>query len=156
MPSKTHSTWLIQPLVEESEKPERPGSLQSSAIISSEKRDHISPDKDFCALVRSLNAKQCRRFNYVLEWCLDLKRNKQQLRKPAPFHIFLTGGAGTGKLHIIKAVYQMLMKFLPIQGDTPDDTTVLLTAPTGTAPFQTRGCTLHLAFLLPLGQTKAY
>ncbi|VDI78602.1 ATP-dependent DNA helicase PIF1 [Mytilus galloprovincialis] len=77
-------------------------------------------------------------------------------KKSDPLRIFISGGAGTGKSHLISCIYQMALRKLQTIGDNPDDVHVLLTAPTGTAAHNISGVTLHSAFLLPLGQTKSY
>ena len=41
-----------------------------------------------------------------------------------------TGGAGTGKSHLIKAIHYELSRILAQACTNPDDTTVLLTVPT--------------------------
>ena len=125
-------------------------------VISSEKKQGILSDEEFRVKVQSLNASQRCIFQWILKWCNACVKSKANRTKPDPFHIFLTGGAGTGKSHVISAVYQLLMKRLPRHGDDPDDIPVLLTAPTGVAAFNINGITLHSAFLLPLGQTNCY
>jgi len=90
----------------------------------------------------------------VLHWCQDIVKGKSTDTKPEPLHLFVSGGAGTGKSHLITALYQMALRILSREGDKPNDITVLLTAPTGTAAFNIGGVTLHSAFLLPLGQGK--
>lgn len=85
-----------------------------------------------------------------LKWCHTFIKMRKTGNGPDPFHLFLTGGAGTGKSHVVTAVYQLFMKQMPGHGDDPDAPAVLLTAPTGTAAFQIGGTTLHSAFLLPL------
>ncbi|VDI08176.1 Hypothetical predicted protein [Mytilus galloprovincialis] len=77
-------------------------------------------------------------------------------KKSDPLRMFISGGAGTGKSHLISCIYQMALRKLQTIGDNPDDVHVLLTAPTGTAAHNISGVTLHSAFLLPLGQTKSY
>ncbi len=45
------------------------------------------------SLMRSLNVKQSQVFYTIRQWCLDKVNGKN----PEPFHMFITGGAGTGK-----------------------------------------------------------
>ena len=71
---------------------------------------------------------------------------------PEPFYVFVRGGAGSGKSHLIKAIQETAFRLLimrPIT-DSPNDITVLTTAPTGTAAFNVFEMTLHTAFLLPV------
>lgn len=49
--------------------------------------------KDMLPLLRSLNKTQSEIFYFIRDWCLQ----KTNGAKPQPFHIFVTGGAGTGK-----------------------------------------------------------
>lgn len=62
----------------------------------------------------------------------------------------MSGGAGTGKSHLIKAIQETAFRLLRPITDSPNDITVLTTAPTGTAAFNVFGMTLHTAFLLPV------
>ncbi|XP_071152909.1 uncharacterized protein [Mytilus edulis] len=90
-------------------------------------------------LLRTLNEKQKRIFFKIREWC-NLKVNG---KNPSPFHVFVTGGAGTGKSHLIKCLYYEATRILAHCSPNPDDLTVLLTAPTGTAAFNINGLTIH-------------
>ncbi|XP_063435688.1 uncharacterized protein LOC134716608 [Mytilus trossulus] len=90
-------------------------------------------------LLRTLNEKQKRIFFKIREWC-NLKVNG---KNPPPFHVFVTGGAGTGKSHLIKCLYYEATRILAHCSPNPDDLTVLLTAPTGTAAFNINGLTIH-------------
>ena len=66
-----------------------------------------------------------------------------------PFYTFVSGSAGTGKSHLIKAIYQAAVKTLRSEADTPDDIVCLLTAPSGPATYNIHGQTLHSAFSFP-------
>ncbi|XP_070548380.1 uncharacterized protein [Ptychodera flava] len=77
--------------------------------------------------------------------------------------MFLTGGAGTGKSHLIKAVYYEATRILARILPNPDDVSVLLTAPTGVAAFNINANTIHSTFSIaidaqlpyqPLGEEK--
>lgn len=62
-----------------------------------------------------------------------------------PFTIFLTGGAGTGKSHLIKRIHYEFDKILTAQKENPDSPIVLLVAYTGTAAYNIGGQTIHSA-----------
>ncbi|VDI31282.1 Hypothetical predicted protein [Mytilus galloprovincialis] len=79
-----------------------------------------------------------------LKWCIDVTLNKE----PEPFHLFLTGGAGTGKTHLVRCIYHEANIILSKTACTPDATSVILTAPTGMAAFKIEGSTIHSAFAL--------
>jgi ATP-dependent exoDNAse (exonuclease V) alpha subunit len=62
-----------------------------------------------------------------------------------PFTIFLTGGTGTGKSHLIKRIHYEFDKILTAQKENPDSPIVLLVAYTGTAAYNIGGQTIHSA-----------
>ncbi|XP_070540155.1 uncharacterized protein [Ptychodera flava] len=110
-------------------------------------------------LLRSLNSTQREIFYKVRQWCL----NKVNGKSVEAFHMFLTGGAGTGKSHLIKAVYYEATRILARILPNPDDVSVLLTAPTGVAAFNINANTIHSTFSIaidaqlpyqPLGEEK--
>ncbi|XP_071142171.1 uncharacterized protein [Mytilus edulis] len=94
--------------------------------------------------VRQLNEKQQEIYYEIRKWCIDVTLNKE----PEPFHLFLTGGAGTGKTHLVRCIYHEANRILSKTASTPDATSVLLTAPTGTAAFNIEGSTIHSAFAI--------
>lgn len=95
-------------------------------------------------LLRSLNEKQSKIVYHLREWCLK----KAAGCNPTPFHLFVTGGAGTGKSHLIKTINYEATRILQKICSEPEETTLLLTAFTGTAAFNIGGCTIHHAFSL--------
>ena len=66
----------------------------------------ISAD-DLCQSLRSLNSQQRKAYNIVLSWRRNKIKNMGTL-KPVqlpPMHLFIAGGAGAAKSHLIKAIY---------------------------------------------------
>ena len=124
-----------------------------------EKRSNILSRGDGLALVRSLNETQLSVFYQIRRWCLDRISGKN----PEPLHVFVTGGAGTGKSHLIKAIQYESMRLLSPAGSHPDSICVLLTAPTGIAAYNLQATTIHTTFSIgidvrlpytPLGEEK--
>ncbi|XP_057683515.1 uncharacterized protein LOC130910330 [Corythoichthys intestinalis] len=123
-----------------------------------EKRNILSR-KDGLALIRSLNDTQRCIFYNIRQWCIQ----KVIGEKPAPLHVFITGGAGTGKSHLIKAIQYEATRLLSTVCSQPDSMCVLLTAPTGIAAFNLQASTIHATFSIgkdvrlpytPLGEEK--
>ena len=96
------------------------------------------PDTEYYSLMRSLNLTQQMILKHVLK-CV--KTGKQ------PLHLFITGGAGVGKSVLIRAMYQTLHRLLcSKEGQDPENTRILLCAPTGPAAYNINGLTNHKAF----------
>ncbi|CAG2195294.1 unnamed protein product [Mytilus edulis] len=95
--------------------------------------------------MQQLNREQKDVFYRIRQWCIDKVNDKN----PEPFRVFINGGAGTGKSHLIKCLFYEMTKILSPYSANPDDIVVLLTAPTATAAFNIGGTTLHQAFSLP-------
>ncbi|XP_062600922.1 uncharacterized protein LOC134262538 [Saccostrea cucullata] len=107
-------------------------------------RETSNSRQEVLPLLRCLNEKQKQIFYLVREWCLK----KVDGRKIEPLHIFVTGGAGTGKSHLIKTIQYEASRVFEKTVLTPSDLTVLLTAFTGTAAFNIGGNTIHHVFSL--------
>ena len=85
---------------------------------------------------RSLNKEQRQLFQHIFEHCTRLNSSEQTVE---PFYIFASGGAGTGKSHLISALYQMSMRTL--YSSNPNEILCAVTAPTGSAAFNIKGFT---------------
>jgi len=104
------------------------------------------PDKEYFCLMQSLNEGQRK---FVLNVLHLLKTSNE------PFYHFLSGGAGTGKSHAIKAIVQSVMRHYGKQyGRDPNKVAVIVAAPTGMAAFNVNGMTIHGAFRLPPTQNN--
>lgn len=103
-------------------------------------------DSEFGSALEQLSKDQRKIFDIISNY------TKQQLfcpnkgeAKSAPYHIFITGGAGTGKSRLISVIYEYLLR--STNSELP---TVIKTAPTGVAAYNIHGMTLHKAFRLPV------
>ncbi|XP_071142082.1 uncharacterized protein [Mytilus edulis] len=108
-------------------------------------RQTICPTPQIRTFMQQLNREQKDVFYRIRQWCIDKVNDKN----PEPFRVFINGGAGTGKSHLIKCLFYEMTKILSPYSANPDDIVVLLTAPTATAAFNIGGTTLHQAFSLP-------
>ena len=62
----------------------------------------------------------------------------------------LHGGAGTGKPHVFKALYQGLYRTVCMEaGQNRDNCRILVMAPTGKAAYNVKGSTIHAALHIP-------
>ena len=108
-------------------------------------------DDDLRQSVRSLNTQQRKAYDLVLTWCRNKIKNMNSL-KPVdvqPIHLFVTGGAGAGKSHLIKAIYHTATKSFRHITNNPEKPTVLLMTPTGVAAININGTTIHTALAIP-------
>ena len=80
----------------------------------------------------------------LVDWCTTYCQTKT---KPDPIYLYVSGGAGTGKSYLIKALYHTIQLTLDREGEQSYLTKVLLLAPTGTAAYNIEGLTIHSAFL---------
>lgn len=100
--------------------------------------DKILSDSDYRNLIRCLNRKQKEFYNHVIHWIKT---------KDTPLYVSLSGGAGVGKSIVIRALYQILYRFLNLrEGDDPDDERIFLNAYTRKAAFNIGGSTISSAF----------
>ena len=69
---------------------------------------------------------------------------RQRESLPEPLHMFITGGAGTGKSHLIAVIKEHIERT-----HTGSQNACMLVAPAGVAAFNIGGLTIH-AFWLPV------
>ena len=114
---------------------------QPSAIRDEELRD----------AVRSLNVKQRVTYDVVLSWCRNSIKSVNCLTKETvePIHIFVTGGGGGGKSHLIRTIYHTAVNMFKHGAVNPSLPTVLLMAPTGVAAVNISGTTVNTALAIP-------
>uniref|UniRef100_A0A0F8ANU7 ATP-dependent DNA helicase PIF1 n=1 Tax=Larimichthys crocea TaxID=215358 RepID=A0A0F8ANU7_LARCR len=108
-------------------------------------------------MYQSLNETQASIFYSVRDWCLK----RVWGHNLEPFYYFLSGGAGCGKSHVIKCIYQeatRILRELPRFRDQADmsQPAVLLNAFTSTAAFNISGKTLHSMLKLPRSLKPPY
>ena len=101
--------------------------------------------------ILSLNKKQYSFHEYIVNWCWETKYSTQSCE---PFHVFLTGGAGMGKSHSVKCIFDTVNKLLRRPGQSVEEILVLVCCPTGASAYQVNGSTLHSTFALPLKKCK--
>lgn len=84
---------------------------------------------------------------------LGIIKNHFQTNQKNSFHLFITGGAGTGKIFLSKVIIAYLDLYTSrISGAKP----VLVCAPTGTAANVIACQTIHSAFMIPVSNYGEY
>ena len=103
------------------------------------------PDQEYREMVQTLNKKQKEFFYHSLH---QIKTSDK------PFYSYLSGGAGVGKSHLTKSIYQAALKYYNTRaGDDFHQVKILLLAPTGKAAFIIKGNTIHSALAIPACQS---
>ena len=75
--------------------------------------------------------------------------------KSEQLHIFIEGGAGVRKTHVVKAIYQSMERFYGAElGEDPDKTHCVVPAPTGMASYHVKGNTLQSGLHTDLNKAK--
>ena len=87
---------------------------------------------------------------YNRSWCREYVHASRQNKKILEgYRIFLSGPGGTGKSHVLKMIQRDMRYFVQnVSNCDPDQPTVLMTAPSGSAAYQIRGSTIDSMFLL--------
>ena len=105
----------------------------------------IISDDEINSLIRSLNPKQRQVFNVLNFWSRKTIMNysSENAANIEPLQLFITGGAGTGKSHLIKTLDASLIKTLNYKSQRVNSLKVLELAPTGVAASNIDGNTIH-------------
>ena len=118
---------------------------------------HIQPEEISDDLlresVRVLNNKQRIAYDIVVSWCRNkikkmLTQNLESIHVD-PIYLFITGGAGSGKSHLIKTIYHTAVKTFRHARSNANLPTVLLMAPTGVSAINISGTTVNTALAIP-------
>ena len=92
-------------------------------------------NNEYRHLVQMLNKKEIELFYHVLH----VTKTSDE-----PFYCFFSGGAGVGKSHLTKALYQAALKYYTTRAGVDfTKIKVLLLAPTGKAAYNIKGNTMH-------------
>ena len=126
----------------------------SMGIISYQNEPSEITDDKLRQSIRSLSPEQRFAYNIVLSWCRELIKNMSNSLNPVqvePIYLFLTGGGGAGKSHLIKTIYHTAVKTLRHPPCKPELPTVLLMAPTptGIAAINIDGATINTGLSIP-------
>ena len=98
-------------------------------------------------MVLSLNSTQSKVHQHIFQWAINMTLT-HVLTKPEQFHLFLTGGAGVGKSHLVKTIVQTVTRVF--SRNSQEENHVLVCAPTGAAAYNINGYTIHSSLLLPI------
>ncbi|CAM4800160.1 unnamed protein product [Rotaria magnacalcarata] len=112
-----------------------------------EMKQTFSTTNEIRPLLESMNHEQQEIFYYVREWCINRLHNSDV----EPRRLFITGGAGTGKSHLLKCLHYEATRIFSrkkhlVPDENIDEIHTLITAFTGAAAVNVGGVTIHSAF----------
>jgi hypothetical protein len=103
----------------------------------------LMPNDQYYSMCSKLNSRQQNLFNEIVAQIQLYRWNHDDYD---PFYIFLSGGAGVGKSHLVNAIAEYAKRNLKFPSQELDQPSIKLTASTGKAAAHINGSTLHSAF----------
>ena len=115
------------------------GDVQDGLTLDSLSRCRFT-EAEYEARVSSPNGSQRVPYEKIVEYTITVLEYRMGNREsmPNPLRIFITGGASTGKNHVISVVKEHLER-----AHIGDENACILMAPTGVAAFNIGGLTIH-------------
>ena len=71
-----------------------------------------------------------------------------------PIRLFLTGGGGVGKSHLIKCIYNCISKLLVYKSEEIEKPRVIKLGPTGISAVNISATTIHSGLKIPVNSFK--
>ena len=109
----------------------------------------ILPDDEIAEGINYFNLKQREVFNLFHTWAKDSIKDDENNVKP--IHIFLSGSGSTGKSHLVKVIYNVILKTLLCHCKDPEKPRVFLLRPTGMSAVKMGGTTIRSGFRIKTG-----
>ena len=131
----------------EGEHAEEINTESSARVGHTPSNNNLMPDDDINELIRTLIEKQRYVFEIVNKWVRRHVKNlsaEQVIENPL-LQLFVTGGAGTDKFHLIKTITASVSKTLSYKTSCIEKLKLLLLAPTGVAAVNINVTTIHSA-----------
>ena len=119
--------------------------LQCTVRMVSYVQPTILDSEELHSMIRSLNQQQKLAFDTVLTYCRNVVNCPSDHNIIAP-QLFITGGGGAGKSHLIKTIYQMATQTFKQVSENPEKPSVLLLAPT----INISGTTINTRLSIPV------
>ena len=118
---------------------------------------NLQSDSEINSHVRSLNQKQREIFDVVLDWAKKFLQNLKckNVVKLEPICLFLTGGGGVGKSHLVKCIYDCVSKLLVYKSEELEKPRVIKLGPTGISAVTISGTTIHSGLKIPVNSFKS-
>ena len=104
-------------------------------------------NEDLNMKIQSLNKKQRKTFDAILQWTREFVKNKSATVSIDLLNVFIAGKGGCGKSHLRKTIVFSLTKTLSYHATESSKQNVLLLAQTGVAAIN-----IHSALKIPVGR----
>ena len=109
----------------------------------------ILDSEELLSMIRSLNQQQRHAFDTVLTYCRNVVKCPSGHDIVAP-QLFITGGAGAGKSHLMKLIHQMTTQTFKQVSENPEKLSVLLLGPKGISAINISGTTINIELSIPV------